>query len=71
MLRYRRIAQRRLVLLATPGFTIESAKYNLNVNDVANDLNAARPIVAGGTSASNINEALVKPEGRAQLSDNS
>jgi hypothetical protein len=40
-----------LGVLAQPGFTIESAKYNLNINDVANDLNAARPIVAGGTSA--------------------
>ena len=52
-----------LGVLATPGFTIESAKYNLNVNDVANDLNAARPIVAGGTSASNINEAMVNLKG--------
>jgi hypothetical protein len=32
-----------------PDTTIESAKYNGNVADVAADLNAARPIVAGGT----------------------
>jgi hypothetical protein len=48
---------------ATPGFTIESAKYNLNVDDVANDLNGKRPIVAGGTGASNINEAMVNLKG--------
>jgi hypothetical protein len=52
-----------LGVLAVPGFTIESAKYNLNINDVANDLNAARPIVAGGTGASNVNEALVNLKG--------
>jgi len=34
---------------AVPDTTIESAKYNANVADVAADLNAARPIVAGGT----------------------
>jgi hypothetical protein len=34
---------------AVPDTTIESAKYNANVNDVAADLNAPRPIVAGGT----------------------
>ena len=31
--------------------TIESAKYNLNVSDVEQDLNTPRPIVAGGTGA--------------------
>jgi hypothetical protein len=36
---------------AVPDTTIESAKYNANVADVAADLNAARPIVAGGTGA--------------------
>ena len=36
---------------AVPDTTIESAKYNANVNDVAADLNAPRPIVAGGTGA--------------------
>jgi hypothetical protein len=33
--------------------TIESAPYNANVDDVANDLNTPRPVVAGGTGASN------------------
>ena len=36
---------------AVPDTTIESAKYNGNVADVAADLNAARPIIAGGTGA--------------------
>lgn len=36
---------------ATAGTPIESAKYNAFVNDVASDLNLARPIVAGGTGA--------------------
>ena len=36
---------------AVPDTTIESAKYNANVNDVAQDLNTPRPIVAGGTGA--------------------
>jgi len=36
---------------AVPDTTIESAKYNGNVADVAADLNAPRPIVAGGTGA--------------------
>ena len=35
------------------GTTIESAKYNGNVNDVEQDLNTPRPIVAGGTGATN------------------
>jgi hypothetical protein len=34
---------------AVPDTTIESAKYNNNVADVAADLNAVRPIIAGGT----------------------
>src|SRR6187455_607234 len=34
---------------AVPDTTIESSKYNNNVADVAADLNAPRPIVAGGT----------------------
>lgn len=36
---------------ATPGTTIESAKYNAFVTDLTNDANLARPIVAGGTGA--------------------
>ena len=41
-----------------PDTTIESAKYNANVADVAADLNAARPIVAGGTGATSAAGAL-------------
>lgn len=37
----------------TPDTTIESAKYNAYIADVATDLNAPRPIVAGGTGATN------------------
>lgn len=36
---------------AVSGATIESTKYNLNVQDVEADLNVARPISAGGTGA--------------------
>lgn len=36
---------------ATPNTPIESAKYNAFVADLTNDLNLARPIVAGGTGA--------------------
>jgi len=36
---------------ATPNTQIESAKYNAFVADLTNDLNLARPIVAGGTGA--------------------
>lgn len=36
---------------ATSGTTIESAKYNAYVADITADLNAARPVVAGGTGA--------------------
>jgi len=42
---------------AVPDTTIESAKYNANVADVAADLNAARPIVAGGTSGTSATAA--------------
>jgi len=42
---------------AVPDTTIESAKYNANVADVAADLNAARPIVAGGTGATSAKAA--------------
>jgi len=34
---------------AVPDTTIESSKYNGNIADVAADLNAPRPIIAGGT----------------------
>ena len=39
--------------------TIDSGKYNSNVADVEADLNLPRPIVAGGTGASNAHDALV------------
>jgi len=38
--------------------TIESAKYNLNVQDVEADLNVPRPISSGGTGASNAVDAM-------------
>jgi hypothetical protein len=41
------------------GTTIESAKYNGNVNDVELDLNTPRPIVAGGTGANNAKDAMI------------
>jgi len=44
---------------AVPDTTIESAKYNANVNDVAADLNAPRPIIAGGTGANNAIDAAI------------
>ena len=40
------------------GTTIESAKYNGNVNDVEQDLNTPRPVVAGGTGGTDVNSAL-------------
>lgn len=43
---------------AVPGQTIESAPYNTVNNDIANDLNTARPITAGGTGATNAADAL-------------
>jgi len=46
-----------------PGFTIESAKYNINVHDVETDLNLPRPVVAGGTGATSADEALVNLSG--------
>jgi len=42
---------------AVPDTTIESTKYNNNVADVAADLNAPRPIIAGGTGANNAVDA--------------
>ena len=52
--------------------TIESAKYNTFVHDVETDLNAPRPIVAGGTGASNAHDALIALNGEesGQLVDN-
>lgn len=39
---------------ATPNSVIESAKYNATIDDIIADLNAARPIVAGGTGATSV-----------------
>jgi hypothetical protein len=43
--------------------TIESTKYNVNTHDVETDLNLPRPIVAGGTGATNAHDALVALSG--------
>lgn len=51
---------------AVAGQTIESAPYNTVNNDIANDLNAARPITAGGTGASNADDALANLGGVGQ-----
>jgi hypothetical protein len=48
---------------AIPNNTIESAKYNANVVDVETDLNTPRPIVAGGTGASDAHTAMVNLSG--------
>jgi len=42
-----------------PDTTIESAKYNTFINDIALDLNTARPILYGGTGAINAHDAMV------------
>lgn len=47
------------------GAVIESAKYNIFVHDVETDLNAKRPVIAGGTGAGTTNEALVNLGGEA------
>lgn len=39
---------------ATAGTTITSAKYKEGLNDIVDDLNAARPIVKGGTGATTL-----------------
>ena len=41
-----------------PDFTIESTKYNTFIHDVEADLNAPRPIGAGGTGANNVVDAM-------------
>lgn len=43
---------------AIPGETILSARYNSQVDDMVQDANAARPIVAGGTGATTAADAL-------------
>ena len=44
---------------ATANTTIESAAYNTLMDDVAADLNTARPVVSGGTGATNATSARV------------
>jgi hypothetical protein len=46
-----------------PDTTIGSTQYNDFVNDVAQDLNHPRPIVAGGTGATNAADALAAMHG--------
>jgi hypothetical protein len=55
-----------------PDTTIESAKYNTFAHDVEQDLNAPRPVVAGGTGASSAAGALASlgAEEALQLVDN-
>jgi hypothetical protein len=45
------------------GTTIESARYNAFVDDVAIDLNWPRPILAGGTGAANARDAMIALQG--------
>ena len=40
-----------------PGATIESAKYNSQLDDIIADANAARPITAGGTGSTSAEDA--------------
>jgi Chaperone of endosialidase len=47
------------------GAVIESAKYNVFIHDIETDLNAKRPVIAGGTGAGTTNEALVNLGGEA------
>jgi hypothetical protein len=54
---------------AVPDTTIESSKYNGNVADVAADLNAARPIIAGGTGANNAASACANIGAVAKAGD--
>lgn len=43
---------------AIPNTTIESAKFNSVIDDIAADLNLARPITAGGTGGTSVATAL-------------
>lgn len=43
---------------AVPNTTIESAKFNSVVNDLVQDANAPRPVVAGGTGGNSVLTAL-------------
>jgi hypothetical protein len=46
-----------------PDTTIESAKYNNYIDDIEQDLNFPRPILAGGTGASSAEQAMVNLKG--------
>jgi hypothetical protein len=46
-----------------PDQTIESGKYNNYIADVEQDLNYPRPIVVGGTGASNAEQAMINLKG--------
>lgn len=48
---------------AVPDTTIESSKYNAYVADIEQDLNTPRPIVAGGTGASDARSAMIALSG--------
>lgn len=47
---------------AVPNSTVESAKYNETIDDLVADANAARPITAGGTSATSKSDATTALE---------
>lgn len=44
--------------VATPSTTIESAKYNTFIADIAADQNVARPVTAGGTGGTTVAQAI-------------
>jgi len=48
-----------------PNYTVESARYNTFVADISADQNLPRPIIAGGTGATNANDALLNLHGEA------
>jgi hypothetical protein len=54
---------------AVPNNTIDSGKYNSNVGDVEADLNLPRPIIAGGTGATNATDALINLGAVAKAGD--
>lgn len=49
---------------AIPGQTIDSGDFNTLTQDLANDNNTARPVVAGGTGATNAADALANLGGQ-------